>query len=319
MRCAIYTRKSAEESADSQLGSTTVQRELCEAYIKSQSGDGWRVLPTIYDDVGYSGGKLTRPALAQLRADIAAKAVDIVVVYKIDRLSRSLKDFLGLVEEMDRAGVTFVSITQAFNTTTSMGRLMLNILLSFAQFEREVTGERLRDWFAGARSRGLWPRKRPYGYDKCDARLAINEAEAAVVRRIFERYAKLGSIRQVTREINAAGHLNSCGRPFGDGVIKHILHNRLYLGEMPGAEGVIPGTHEPIVREATWRRAHRTMHQSRTSARARRREPVFAMLAGMIHGPGGYAMHHYFAYGRNGQVYRYYVARPQRKPALPVR
>lgn len=317
LRCAIYTRKSADEAPDSQLGSTTVQRELCEAYIASQAGEGWTLAKDLYDDVGWSGGNLSRPALARLRAAIATGDVDIVVVYKIDRLSRSLRDFLALVDEMDSRGVTFVSITQAFNTTTSMGRLMVNILLSFAQFEREVTGERLRDWFAGASERGLWPRRRPYGYDKADDRLIPNPAEAEVVRKIFRRYASIGSVRQVAREINAAGHLNSRGRAFGDGVIQYILHNRLYLGEMPYRGKFIPGTHAAIVDDALWRRAHRAMDRARATCRARRREPVFAMLAGLLYGPGGYQMHHYFAYGRNGQVYRYYVARPQRQTGAP--
>lgn len=317
MRCAIYTRKSADEAPDSQLGSTTVQRELCEAYIASQAGEGWTAVPDLYDDIGWSGGKLSRPALTRLREAIASGAVDIVVVYKIDRLSRSLRDFLALVDEMDKAGVTFVSITQAFSTTTSMGRLTLNVLLSFAQFEREVTGERLRDWFAGATERGLWPRRRPYGYDKVDHRLVINPTESEVVRQVFRRYASIGSIRQVTREINAAGHLNIRGRAFGDTVITYMLHNRVYLGDTIVRGQFVAGAHPAVVDDALWRRAHRTMARARASCRARRREPVFAMLARLLFGPGGYQLHHYFAYGRNGQIYRYYIARPQRHTGAP--
>ncbi|TAM94877.1 MAG: recombinase family protein [Rhizobiaceae bacterium] len=315
MRCAIYTRKSVDEGLDAAFTTLDNQREYCSAYIASQAGEGWTELPQHYDDGGWSGGNLKRPALTQLRADIEAGMLDIVVVYKIDRLSRSLRDFANLVAEFEARKVTFVSVTQSFDTSTSMGRLTLNVLLSFAQFERELTGERLKDWFAGARGRGLWTRQRPFGYAKREGshELIPHPTEAEIVRYIFERYPKLGSVRQMARELNAAGYLNSRGRPIAEGVVKWILHNRVYLGEMPHRGNFLPGIHEPIVDAITWRRAHRAMDNSRTTARARRREPVFAILKGLLFGPGGYAMIHYFARGRNGQIYRYYIARPQRQ------
>src|SRR5690606_6183036 len=189
LRCAVYTRKSSEEGLEQEFNSLHAQREACEAYVASQRAEGWLLVPDRYDDGGFSGGTLDRPALRRLLADIEAGRVDVVVVYKIDRLSRSLMDFAKLVEVFDRNSVTFVSVTQSFNTTTSMGRLTLNILLSFAQFEREVIGERIRDKFAASRRKGMWMGGwAPLGYDIRDRKLVVNETEAALVRRIFERF-----------------------------------------------------------------------------------------------------------------------------------
>src|SRR3954464_6996610 len=194
MRCAIYTRKSSEEGLEQEFNSLDAQREACEAYVASQRAEGWLLVPDRYDDGGFSGGTLERPALKRLMADIEQGRVDVVVVYKIDRLSRSLMDFARLVEVFDRTGVTFVSVTQSFNTTTSMGRLTLNVLLSFAQFEREVIGERIRDKFAASRAKGMWMGGwAPLGYDVKDRKLVVNEGEAALVWRIFERFVKIGS------------------------------------------------------------------------------------------------------------------------------
>ena len=194
LRCAVYTRKSSEEGLEQEFNSLDAQREACEAYIASQKAEGWVLVPDRYDDGGISGGTLERPALKRLLADIEAGRVDVVVVYKIDRLSRALMDFAKLVEVFDRNNVTFVSVTQSFNTTTSMGRLTLNILLSFAQFEREVIGERIRDKFAASRKKGMWMGGFvPLGYDVKDRKLVVNEAEAATVRMIFERFVKIGS------------------------------------------------------------------------------------------------------------------------------
>ena len=194
LRCAVYTRKSSEEGLEQEFNSLDAQREACEAYIASQKPEGWVLVPDRYDDGGFSGATLERPALQRLLADIEAGRVDVVVVYKIDRLSRSLMDFAKLVEVFDRNSVTFVSVTQSFNTTTSMGRLTLNILLSFAQFEREVIGERIRDKFAASRKKGMWMGGFvPLGYDVKDRKLVVNEAEAATVRMIFERFVKIGS------------------------------------------------------------------------------------------------------------------------------
>jgi site-specific DNA recombinase len=205
LRCAVYTRKSSEEGLDMEFNSLDAQRESCEAYAASQKAEGWLLVPDRYDDGGFSGGTLERPALQRLIADIEAGRVDVVVVYKIDRLSRSLMDFAKLVEVFDRKGVTFVSVTQSFNTTTSMGRLTLNILLSFAQFEREVIGERIRDKVAASRRKGIWMGGwAPLGYDVKDRKLVINEGEATAVRRIFERFAKCGSATLIVRELLAS-------------------------------------------------------------------------------------------------------------------
>src|SRR5918994_1066930 len=214
LRCAVYTRKSSQEGLDQEFNSLDAQRESCEAYVASQKAEGWMLVLDRYDDGGFSGGTLERTALQRLLRDIEGGRVDVVVVYKIDRLSRALMDFAKLVEVFDRHGVTFVSVTQSFNTTTSMGRLTLNILLSFAQFEREVIGERIRDKFAASRKKGMWmggwP---PLGYEVQDRRLVVVEREATLVRGIFDRFAKTGSALAVARELNAAGEVTKrrCG------------------------------------------------------------------------------------------------------------
>src|SRR5271157_3067294 len=206
VRCAIYTRKSSEEGLEQEFNSLDAQREACEAYVKSQKHEGWSALPQLYDDPGYSGGTMERPALKRLLADIAAHKIDAVVVYKVDRLTRSLSDFAKIVEVFDSQSVSFVSITQAFNTTTSMGRLTLNVLLSFAQFEREVTGERIRDKIAASKKKGLWMGGQPsLGYDVKERKLVVNEAEAATVRYIFRRYLELETVRALRDDLAAAG------------------------------------------------------------------------------------------------------------------
>src|SRR5947209_15753295 len=213
LRCAVYTRKSSEEGLEQEFNSLDAQRESCEAYIASQKPEGWVLVPDHYDDGGISGATLERPALQRLLAHIEGNRVDVIVVYKIDRLSRALMDFAKLVEVFDRNNVTFVSITQSFNTTTSMGRLTLNILLSFAQFEREVIGERIRDKFAASRRKGMWMGGFvPLGYDVKDRKLVVNEEEAATVRRIFERFTKLGSVTELVREMRAEGITGKRGR-----------------------------------------------------------------------------------------------------------
>src|SRR6188474_2730377 len=213
LRCAVYTRKSTEEGLEQEFNSLHAQREACEAYVASQRSEGWALVREPYDDGGFSGGTLERPALKRLLADIEEGLVDIVVVYKIDRLSRSLMDFSKLVEVFDRAGVTFVSVTQSFNTTTSMGRLTLNILLSFAQFEREVIGERIRDKIAASRKKGMWMGGFvPLGYDVKDRKLVVNEAEAKKVRMIFDRFAKIGSATTLVRALRAEGVTGKQGK-----------------------------------------------------------------------------------------------------------
>jgi site-specific DNA recombinase len=242
-RCAIYTRKSSEEGLEQDYNSLHAQREACEAFIRSQTDEGWRLVKTAYDDGGFSGGSMERPGLLQLLADIRAGLVEIVVVYKVDRLTRSLTDFAKMVEVFDATGVSFVAVTQQFNTTTSMGRLTLNVLLSFAQFEREVIGERIRDKIAASKRKGMWmggvP---PLGYRAEDRKLVIVDREAEIVRAIFRRYAELGSVRLLKQELEARG-INSKawnsasgriigGKPFSRGALYLILQNRTYLGEI---------------------------------------------------------------------------------------
>ena len=237
IRCAIYTRKSHEEGLEQDFNSLDAQREACEAYILSQKQEGWTCLPEMYDDGGLSGATLERPALKRLLADIEAARVDTVVVYKVDRLTRSLGDFAKIVEVFDQYDVTFVSVTQQFNTTTSMGRLTLNMLLSFAQFEREVTGERIRDKIAASKRKGMWMGGLPpLGYDVKDRKLVINDTEADTVRHIYRRYTDLGSVRTLQAELNRSGikskrRLNRYGRvtggqPLARGALYHLLQNR---------------------------------------------------------------------------------------------
>lgn len=307
MRCAIYTRKSIEERQDAEYGSLENQRAYCSAYIASQAGTGWRELPTGYDDNGYSGGSLKRPALERLRADIAIGVVDIVVVYKIDRLSRSLRDFVNLVAEFERSSVTFVSVTQSFNTGNSMGRLTLNVLLSFAQFERELTGERLRDWFAGARARGMWMHGRPpYGYRASSKILVIDEPEAACVRHAFARYPKLGSARLLADELNARGWLNNMGRPWSKRTVTEMLQNPVYLGHLRHNGSSMPGIHPPLIAMAAWRKVQATIASSARRRAALLRPPEPAALKGLIADANGRPMIH-VAVPRKGKVYRYYV------------
>src|SRR6187455_1457627 len=230
LRCAIYTRKSTEEGLEQEFNSLDAQREACEAYVASQKAEGWLLLSDRYDDGGFSGGTLERPALKRLMADIEAQRVDIVVVYKIDRLSRSLMDFAKLVEVFDRNNVTFVSVTQSFNTTTSMGRLTLNILLSFAQFEREVIGERIRDKIAASRRKGIWMGGFvPLGYSVKDRKLVINETEAELVGSIFRRFVKLGSATKLVRQLVLENVRNRRGKLIDKGAIYTMLNNRTYI------------------------------------------------------------------------------------------
>src|SRR6204780_5077128 len=235
-RCAIYTRKSSEEGLEQDYNSLHAQRESCEAFIRSQAGEGWGLVKTAYDDGGFSGGAMERPGLQQLLADIRAGLVDTVVVYKVDRLTRSLTDFARMVEVFDAKGVSFVAVTQQFNTTTSMGRLTLNVLLSFAQFEREVIGERIRDKVAASKRRGLWIcGSIPVGYEVRDRRLMINTEEAQTERNIFERYLELGTVRKMVRDLAERGFVSAIrgsksghrrgGNPLVAGAVYQVLSN----------------------------------------------------------------------------------------------
>ncbi|UNK78086.1 recombinase family protein [Sphingopyxis granuli] len=308
LRCAIYTRKSSEEGLDMEFNSLDAQRESCEAYVSSQRAEGWACMRERYDDGGFSGGTLDRPGLKTLIEDIEAGLVDVIVVYKIDRLSRSLMDFAKLVEVFDRHGVTFVSVTQAFNTTTSMGRLTLNILLSFAQFEREVTGERIRDKFAASRAKGMWMGGFvPMGYDLVARKLIINDAEAATVRGIFERFVELGSATTLTRELVANGTLNKRGRPIDKGFLYKLFRNRLYLGEAVHKGTSYPGEHRAIIDQPLWDQVHAILQESPRQRAANTRAQTPALLKGLMFTATGVAMTP-TATKKGSRHYRYYTS-----------
>src|ERR1700730_11180984 len=254
VRCAIYTRKSSEEGLEQEFNSLQAQREACEAFINSQRHEGWMCLRTAYDDGGFSGATMDRPALQQLLADVTAGRVDTVVVYKIDRLTRSLADFAKIVEILDKGSASFVSVTEQFNTTTSMGRLTLNVLLSFAQFEREVIGERIRDKIAASKKKGMWMGAvPPLGYGVRDNKLVMIDSEADTVRLIFRRYAELGSVRLLQAELEARGIKSKSwtsvsgrlvgGNPFSRGALYLMLQNRIYRGEIVHKGQFHPGEH----------------------------------------------------------------------------
>src|SRR5687768_1704350 len=262
-RCAIYTRKSSEEGLEEDFNSLDAQREACEAYIRSQKSAGWSLLSDLYDDGGISGGTLERPALQRLLADIQAGRVDLVVVYKVDRLTRSLADFAKIVEVFDAQGVSFVSVTQQFNTTTSMGRLTLNMLLSFAQFEREVTGERIRDKIAASKQKGMWMGgPTPLGYEPNGRSLKVQEPDAETVRTLFRLYLELGSVRRLKEEADRRGLISKLrphwkgrmrgGRPFSRGFLYHLLQSPIYIGRIGHNGGSFEGQHPAIVDREIW-------------------------------------------------------------------
>ncbi len=293
IRCAIYTRKSSEEGLEQDFNSLHAQREACAAYILSQASEGWCAIPTEYNDGGLSGGTLERPALQRLLGDIAAGKIDIVVVYKVDRLTRSLLDFAKLVEAFDKAGASFVSVTQSFNTTNSMGRLTLNMLLSFAQFEREVTAERIRDKIAASKARGMWMGGNPpLGYRPDGRTLAIVEEQAAIVRHIFARYSELGNVRKVTDELAengiiaperaaSTGRLTG-GRPFTRGQIYKLLSNPIYIGEIHHKGQAHVGRHPAIVDRAAWDNVQRMLADNRQGERAGGRAQSSSLFAGLF-------------------------------------
>ena len=308
LRCAIYTRKSSEEGLEQEFNSLHAQRDACCAYIASQRSEGWVELADHYDDGGISGATLERPALKRLLSDIEEGRVDVVVVYKIDRLSRALMDFAKLVEVFDRNNVTFVSVTQSFNTTTSMGRLTLNILLSFAQFEREVIGERIRDKFAASRKRGMWMGGTvPLGYEVKDRKLVINEAEAATVRAIFERFVKIGSATTLSRALAAEGVRTRNGHLMDKGVLYRMLSNRVYVGEALHKGAAYPGEHQPIISRDLWDKVHSILRESPRTRSNKARAQTPALLKGLLFGPTGAAMSPTHA-RRGDKLYRYYVS-----------
>ena len=308
LRCAIYTRKSSEEGLNMEFNSLDAQRDACSAYIASQRSEGWVELAEQYDDGGISGATLERPGLKRLLADIEERRVDVVVVYKIDRLSRALMDFAKLIDVFDRNDVTFVSVTQAFNTTTSMGRLTLNILLSFAQFEREVIGERIRDKFAASRKRGMWMGGYvPLGYAVKDRKLVINELEAAIVRTIFDRFVEGGSATALARALAAEGVRTRKGRLIDKGFLYKLLNNRVYVGDAVHKGTAYPGEHEAIVTRAVWDNVHAILRESPRVRAGRTRAATPALLKGLIFGSTGCAMTPTHT-RRGDKLYRYYVS-----------
>ena len=308
LRCAIYTRKSSEEGLEMEFNSLDAQRDACSAYITSQRSEGWLELAGHYDDGGISGGTLERPALKRLLADIEEDRVDVVVVYKIDRLSRALMDFAKLVEVFDRNDVTFVSVTQSFNTTTSMGRLTLNILLSFAQFEREVIGERIRDKVAASRKRGIWMGGYvPLGYEVKDRKLIIKESEAAIVRMIFERFVAVGSATALARALVTEGVCTRRGRLVDKGFLYKLLANRVYIGDAVHKGTAYPGEHKPIVTRELWDRVRAILQVSPRMRAGSTRASTPSLLKGLLFGPTGCAMSP--THTRKGdKLYRYYIS-----------
>lgn len=330
LNCAIYTRKSSEEGLEQEFNSLHAQREACEAYIQSQRHEGWKMLSGHYDDGGFSGGTMDRPGLRQLLADIDAGKVHVVVVYKVDRLTRALGDFARIVETFDAKGVSFVSVTQQFNTTSSMGRLTLNVLLSFAQFEREVTGERIRDKIAASKKKGMWMGGNlPLGYDTHDRKLVINEAEAATVRHIFERYVALGSVRKLKTELDAAGIVSKVrtskagnitgGKPFARGALYKLLSNRIYIGEIVHIDRSYPGEHKAILDPELWDQVQVLMSENRIERHTRTNIDDPSLLVGLIFDNAGSRMTPSHAC-KQGVRYRYYVSSrdPSEKAKSPI-
>jgi site-specific DNA recombinase len=308
LRCAVYTRKSSEEGLEMEFNSLDAQREACEAYVASQRAEGWILVPDHYDDGGFSGGTLERPALKRLRADIEAGKVDVVVVYKIDRLSRSLMDFSRLVEVFDQHKVTFVSVTQSFNTTTSMGRLTLNVLLSFAQFEREVIGERIRDKFAASRKRGMWMGGwAPLGYEVRDRKLVVNEIDAKLVRSIFQRFLKTGSATKLARELIAEDARNKYDKLIDKGILYKILNNPVYIGVAMHKGISYPGEHVGIIDRKVWEKVQARFQENPRKRAAATRAQTPSLLKGIIYDATGTAMSPTHTRKR-GRLYRYYVS-----------
>ncbi len=325
LRCAIYTRKSSEEGLDQAFNSLHAQREACEAYVLSQAGEGWTCHPALYDDGGISGGTMERPALKRLLEDVDRGIVDVVVVYKVDRLTRSLADFAKIVERFDARSVSFVSVTQAFNTTNSMGRLTLNVLLSFAQFEREVTGERIRDKIAASKAKGMWMGGNlPLGYDTptdpLTRALVINPGEAEEVRRLFARYLELRSVHALKAELDAQGAVTAVktsrsgvlrgGASWSRGALFHLLRNRVYLGEIVHRGKGYPGAHSSIIDPETFNGVQKALDDNGSRRRSRPLKPDGSLLAGLIVDGDGVPMTPAMAYGKAGRKYRYYVSQP---------
>ena len=318
LRCAIYTRKSTEEGLDQDFNSLDAQREACEAYITSQASLGWKLSPKHYDDGGISGGTLNRPAVQELLDDIRKGLVDVVVVYKIDRLTRSLMDFAKIVDIFDDKGTSFVSVTQQFNTTTSMGRLTLNVLLSFAQFEREVTAERIRDKIAASKKKGMWMGGIvPLGYKAEDKKLAINEEEAKTVQYLFEQYLELGSVKQLSEEAKANGLVGRTYKqkngeirktaPFGRGNLYHLLSNPVYIGKVRHQDNIYDGQHEAIINQELWDAVQSRMQTNTRERFSGTNLKSAAILTSLIFDETGDRLSPVHA-TKNDVRYRYYIS-----------
>ena len=318
-RCAIYTRKSTEEGLEQPFNSLDAQREACAAYILSQAHEGWELIKEQYDDGGWSGGNIARPALQQLLADVEAGKVNVIVVYKIDRLTRSLVDFARIVETLDKAGASFVSVTQAFNTTTSMGRLTLNVLLSFAQFEREVTSERIRDKIAASKKKGLWMGGPvPLGYRLVDRKLVIDETEAERVRHIFARYLELGSMGALADELAAANVRTKIreltnGRVMGGvhftiGSLAQLLKNPVFAGKTRHRDTIYDGQHQSIIDLVIWEQVQEALKSNRRARLLGEKVRFPSLLTGLITDPEGRGMTPTSTNTR-GVHHRYYVSR----------
>lgn len=307
--CAVYTRKSTEEGLDQNFNSLDAQREACLAYITSQKAEGWVPVKTAYDDGGYSGGNIERPGIQKLLEDIKAGKIDIIVVYKIDRLTRSLMDFAKLVELFDKHQVTFVSVTQSFNTTTSMGRLTLNVLLSFAQFEREVTGERIRDKIAASKKKGIWMGGPvPLGYDLKDRNLLINEREAGLVQKIFNLYLKIRSVVRLIEVLNHDGDRTKAGNEFRRGMLYTLLANPIYIGKLQHKGKVYDGNHQGIIDQDVWSKAQDILAGNAIKPRGTKKPHQPHLLRGKLFDEQGTLYGPSFT-KKNGQRYRYYVSR----------
>ena len=329
VRCAIYTRKSSEEGLEQSFNSLQAQREACEAYIASQRHEGWHAIPKQYNDGGFSGGNMNRPALKQLLEDIAAGLIDTIVVYKVDRLTRSLADFAKMLEAFDQKGVSFVSVTQQFNTTTSMGRLTLNVLLSFAQFEREVTGERIRDKIAASKKKGIWMGGLvPLGYDLKGRQLVVNAKEAKLVQEIFSQYLTLGSVAELKQYLDrkrirtkARTSVNGNGfggEPYSRGGLYKLLKNEVYIGRIAHRGESYAGRHPAIIEPQIWERVLALLVNNNQGQRTRGRRVASSILVGILFDEQGnrYTPTHAV---KNGRRYRYYTSqaaiRKQRKPS----
>lgn len=307
-RCAIYTRKSSEEGLDQSFNSLDAQREACEAYIQSQQHEGWRCVKDHFDDGGFSGGNLHRPALTKLIEAIKQKLIDIIVVYKVDRLSRSLTDFARLVDLFDEYDVSFVSVTQQFSTANSMGRLTLNVLLSFAQFEREVTGERIRDKIAASKKKGMWMGGPvPFGYRVKERKLLINKRESRTVQHIYNKYNALKSVRSLKQSLDTDQILTRQGKSFSRGVLYKLLQNPLYIGQVRHKDKTYSGEHPAIISLKAWKKTQAILRLNQHEHRTRRNAEQKSLLAGILYDDRGNRMSPTHT-KKGNKRYRYYVS-----------